>query len=192
MIPFRPLYGQAQACFILFASFALAALQNVTVDDSVSTGAVVPQYLPYGSFWNQGNNCSGCLVQPDPSLAYNGTWHDATFSSSNGYTQAVEFSFTGKPPDFQDQVALMGILHGRKCPVHILHHRKQRSLCHYAHRCRLRAGPRPREHIHTQPINVYRLSVQRARIYQRFNGFRRAHYDNTACHQCREQRVDSI
>ena len=99
MIPFRPLYGQAQVCFILFASFALAALQNVTVDDSVSTGAVVPQYLPNSSIWNQGNNCSICLVKPDPSLAYNGTWHDATFSSSNGYTQTVEFSFTGRPPD---------------------------------------------------------------------------------------------
>jgi len=95
MIPFRPLYGQAQVCFLLFASFALAALQNVTVDDSVSTGAVVPQYLPYASIWNQGNNCSICLVKPDPSLAYNGTWHDATYSSSNGYTQTVEFSFTG-------------------------------------------------------------------------------------------------
>jgi hypothetical protein len=191
MIPFRPLYGQAQVYSILFASFALAALQNVTVDDAVSTGAVVPQYLPNESVWNQGNTCTGCYVQPNPSLAYNGTWHDTTFSSSNGYTQEIEFSFTGASPVFQDQVALMNILHGRKCPVHIFHHRKQRSKCHYVHGCRLRAGPSP-EHIHTQPINIHRVSVQRTRLCQRFIGFRRAQYDNTACHQCREQCVDFI
>ncbi|KAF8551996.1 hypothetical protein OG21DRAFT_1416887 [Imleria badia] len=95
MICCRALSAQAQVYLVLSASFALSALQNVTVDDAVLNGAVVPQYLPSDSVWNIGNNCTGCFVKPDPSLAYNGTWHDTTYSSSNGYTQAIEFTFTG-------------------------------------------------------------------------------------------------
>ncbi|KAG8218020.1 hypothetical protein J3R82DRAFT_6215 [Butyriboletus roseoflavus] len=90
-----PLPGQVLVYFVLFASFALAALQNTTVDDAVLTGAVVPQYLPNQSEWNIGNTCTGCFVQPDPSLAYNGTWHDTTYSPNNNYTQTIEFTFTG-------------------------------------------------------------------------------------------------
>ncbi|KAF8552923.1 hypothetical protein OG21DRAFT_1510912 [Imleria badia] len=78
MIPFRVLSRQAQVYPVLSASFALAALQNVTVDNAVLTGAMVPQYLPSDSVWNIGNNCTACFVKPDPSLAYNGTWHDTT------------------------------------------------------------------------------------------------------------------
>ena len=94
-----PLSRQAQVCFILFASFALAALQNVTVDDAVLTGAVVPTYLPSPSNWNQGNICLGCLVQPDSSMAYNGTWHDTTFSPNSTVSQAFEFTFIGTFPN---------------------------------------------------------------------------------------------
>ncbi|KAG9308417.1 hypothetical protein JVU11DRAFT_11905 [Chiua virens] len=79
----------------LFPRFILAALQNVTVDDAVLTGAVVPQYLPAASTWNIGNDRSSCYVQPDPSQAYNGTWHDATYFPSNNYTQTIQFTFTG-------------------------------------------------------------------------------------------------
>ncbi|KAF8447251.1 hypothetical protein L210DRAFT_2785803 [Boletus edulis BED1] len=82
--------GQVGVYFVLFAGFALATLRNVTVDD-----AVVPQYLPTNSVWNIGGDCTTCLVKPDPTLAYNGTWHDSTFAPSNGYTQAIEFTFTG-------------------------------------------------------------------------------------------------
>lgn len=92
--------GQALVYFILFANFALAALQNVTVDDAVLTGAVVPQYLPSASSWNVGNNCSTCLAKPDPSQAYNGTWHDTTFSPGTAVSQTVEFTFTGRFPVF--------------------------------------------------------------------------------------------
>ncbi|KAF8447258.1 hypothetical protein L210DRAFT_944256 [Boletus edulis BED1] len=94
MLPFRR-SGQVGVYFVLFAGFALAALQNVTVDDGVLTGAVVPQYLPGVSVWHIGNNCTGCFVKPDPSLAYNGTWHDSTFYPTYGYTPAIEFTFTG-------------------------------------------------------------------------------------------------
>ncbi|KAG8218025.1 hypothetical protein J3R82DRAFT_6224 [Butyriboletus roseoflavus] len=95
MLLLRPLPGQVLVYFVLFASFALAALQNTTVDDAVLTGAVIPQYLPGQSEWNIGNNCTVCLVKPDPSLVYNGTWHDTTYRPNNSYTQTIEFTFTG-------------------------------------------------------------------------------------------------
>ncbi|KAF8126068.1 hypothetical protein EV363DRAFT_1349683, partial [Boletus edulis] len=97
MMPFRR-SGQVGVYFVLFAGFALATLQNVTVDDAVLTGALVPQYLPTNSVWNIGNLCPGCFVQPDPKLVYNGTWHDSTFHPTDGYTPAIEFTFTGKVP----------------------------------------------------------------------------------------------
>ncbi|KAH0832372.1 hypothetical protein J3R83DRAFT_13401, partial [Lanmaoa asiatica] len=80
---------------VLFASFTLSAFQNVTVDDAVSTGPVIPQYLPSTSNWNIGNNCSGCSVKPDPSLAFDGTWHDCSYSPTAGVEQAINFNFTG-------------------------------------------------------------------------------------------------
>ncbi|KAH0835494.1 hypothetical protein J3R83DRAFT_9161 [Lanmaoa asiatica] len=91
MIPFRPLSGRN---FVLFTSFAFAALQNVTVDDAVLTGPVVPQFFPSASAWST-NNCTTCAVQPDPSLAYNGTWHETTFIPANNEAPAIEFNFTG-------------------------------------------------------------------------------------------------
>ncbi|KAF8552919.1 hypothetical protein OG21DRAFT_1498083 [Imleria badia] len=93
MIPIRLLLGY----FLLFASFqvAFATLHNVTVDDAILTGDVVPQYLPSASLWDQGSNCSTYLVQPDPSQAYNGTWHYATFQPRTKVSQTIEFTFRG-------------------------------------------------------------------------------------------------
>ncbi|KAG9308336.1 hypothetical protein JVU11DRAFT_12100 [Chiua virens] len=71
----KHLLRRARIYFVFFANFTRAALQNVTIDDTVYTGAVVPQYLPSASSWNQGNMCSGCLVKPDSSKAYN--WYMA-------------------------------------------------------------------------------------------------------------------
>ena len=129
-----PLSGQVLVYFALFASLALAALQNITVDDAVLTGAVVPNYLPNTSVWNIGNTCTGCLVQPDPSLAYNGTWHDTTYAPNNSL-QEIQFSFTGTALTFHSLVALMSTRHDRKCSLYILHPRKQCSLCHDIHKC---------------------------------------------------------
>ena len=83
-------------CFILFANIVLAALQNVTVDDAVLTGPVVPVYLPSPSSWSQGNQCSNCAAKPDPSLAYNGTWHDTTFYPNSNVSQAFQITFVGR------------------------------------------------------------------------------------------------
>ena len=98
-MPFRPLSGEIQVYLVLFASFTLAALQNVTVDDAVLTGAVVPQYLPTTALWNSviGNNCTTCIAKPDPSLAYDGTWHDTSYFPGDDYTPAFEFTLTGTP-----------------------------------------------------------------------------------------------
>lgn len=99
MIPTGPPFGQAKIYFILLFGSAFAALRNITVDDAVSIGAVAPQYLPSVSWWNQGNNCSGCSAKPDPSQAYNATWHDTTFNPNSGVTQAIQFTFVGTFPD---------------------------------------------------------------------------------------------
>lgn len=72
---------------------------NVTVDDAGSdpvTGNTF-QYAPDGK-WNIGNKCPGCLAQPDPSLVFDGTWHDATCHPSlNETPQTMQFQFSGKP-----------------------------------------------------------------------------------------------
>ncbi|KAF8447218.1 hypothetical protein L210DRAFT_3390820 [Boletus edulis BED1] len=91
----RPLLGQTYVSLILFTTFAIAALHNVTVDDSALTGAVVPQYLPSASAWNQGNTCQDCAAQPDPAMTYDGTWHDASYSLLSGPFLSFEFSFAG-------------------------------------------------------------------------------------------------
>ncbi|KAF8120854.1 hypothetical protein EV363DRAFT_1278597 [Boletus edulis] len=128
----RPLLGQVHFHFVLFATFALAALRNVTVDDAVLTGTVVPQYLPSASAWHQGNNCTVCAAKPDPSMVYDGTWHDTTYSPPNGTFKSIEFSFTGhalyiyfilaNAPNFLLSEALTsvyGILNGVTFPPYI-------------------------------------------------------------------------
>ncbi|KAG9308415.1 hypothetical protein JVU11DRAFT_11903 [Chiua virens] len=97
MIPTRPLLILANFCFISLCHSTFASLQNVTVDDAVQAGptGTIPEYLPSASYWNTGNNCSKCLVKPDPSMAYNGTWHDTTFNPDNGISQKIEFTFIG-------------------------------------------------------------------------------------------------
>ena len=75
------------------------ALFIVTVDDQTGdplTGNK-PIYTPSGSDggWDQGSTCSNCPVQPDPSKAFNGTWHYALFQSNDAFPRAVTISFTG-------------------------------------------------------------------------------------------------
>lgn len=76
-----------------------------TIDDTYGdsvTGAK-PVYSSGGKdCWNQGPGCTACVLQPDPSKAYNGTWHETTSNmcdnaesdqSSTGHS--VSFNFTG-------------------------------------------------------------------------------------------------
>ena len=103
MLTIRSLFGHVQVFFTLFANFAFAAPENVTVDDAALTGPVTITYLPSPSNWSQGNNCSGCIAKPDPSQAYNGTWHDTTYIPNSAVYQAFQFNFTGT---FLDPVSL--------------------------------------------------------------------------------------
>lgn len=72
-----------------------------TYGDSV-TGAK-PSYSSDGEdCWNQGPGCAACVLQPDPSMAYNGTWHETTSNMCNNAVSdqssaghSVSFNFTG-------------------------------------------------------------------------------------------------
>lgn len=69
---------------------------NITVDDrySSSLSGDAPVYAP-STVWNQGPQCSGCFVQPDPSQAFGGTWHDSTIAIGDvPYT--ISYTFEGK------------------------------------------------------------------------------------------------
>lgn len=69
--------------------------RNVTVDDELgdSETGQVPTYKPSG-VWNQGATCTGCFVQLDKSLTFDGTWHDSTYAP-NDEPYTVEINFTG-------------------------------------------------------------------------------------------------
>jgi hypothetical protein len=80
----------------IVGKFGLAALVNQTIDDYFGdpiTGTFAI-YSP-ANLWQQGNGCTGCLVQPDVSKAFDGTWHDSTFLVG-GATRTVSVTFTGK------------------------------------------------------------------------------------------------
>lgn len=72
--------GLALLC-LTSTSYILAEPVNRTIDDEYgdSTGGGSVQYTLSGSFsWNHGAPCSGCSVQPNQSLVFDGTWHDIT------------------------------------------------------------------------------------------------------------------
>ena len=91
-----------RSLFFTSAHIALAyALTNVTVDDEGGdelTGDK-PTYTPSGSSgnWAQGADCTGCIVKPDATKAFNGTWHDSTHGASDSFQKAIEITFTGAP-----------------------------------------------------------------------------------------------
>ncbi|EMD41430.1 hypothetical protein CERSUDRAFT_89995 [Gelatoporia subvermispora B] len=77
--------------FILFA-FVAALIPNlycksvnVTIDDTYGDPVTGTKFTYSDVEWKPGQNCSGCLAQPDPKQARNGTWHDATFNAQPGY-----------------------------------------------------------------------------------------------------------
>ncbi|KAJ6546794.1 hypothetical protein B0H19DRAFT_242101 [Mycena capillaripes] len=71
-------------------------LSNRTIDDQFGdsvTGAL-PSYSPL-STWNQGANCGGCTLHPDPAPAFNHTWHDNSQPPGDAQAVSVSFDFTG-------------------------------------------------------------------------------------------------
>jgi len=79
----------------ILGEFGLAALVNRTIDDYFGdpiTG-IFPIYSP-ANLWQQGNGCARCLVRPDVSIPFDGTWHDSTFFVGSA-TRSVSVTFTG-------------------------------------------------------------------------------------------------
>jgi len=84
---------------ILFWTSALvfAGSVNITIDDTYGdpvTGAQFT-YSPADE-WTAGQTCTSCTARPDPSEAYNGTWHDTSFFPSEETTPTnASISFKG-------------------------------------------------------------------------------------------------
>lgn len=77
-------------------SVVLGKLVNVTVDDQFgdSLSGTIPTYTP-ASKWATGPQCTACSAQPDPSRAFNGTWHDST-NQLRDPSSVITYNFTGK------------------------------------------------------------------------------------------------
>ncbi|EIN07894.1 hypothetical protein PUNSTDRAFT_27065, partial [Punctularia strigosozonata HHB-11173 SS5] len=68
-------------------------VMNYTIDDLYgdSRTGKLPGYL---GGWNYGPNCPGCTVQPNGTMAFNGSWHDAT-RTNDPSPRSVTMNFTG-------------------------------------------------------------------------------------------------
>lgn len=78
-----PLSGTAFLTLLFLCSLftpCYTSVRNVTIDDQwgdEETGLQV-MYQP-ANMWEQGANCTTCLLAPDDSMAYGNTWHDGTW-----------------------------------------------------------------------------------------------------------------
>ncbi|KAI0375904.1 hypothetical protein BV20DRAFT_932760 [Pilatotrama ljubarskyi] len=87
--------------FSLLLSARLAAgVRTIVTDDKYgdeATGAL-PVYSPTTA-WTQGQPCSfddsECLVDVDPSMAQNGTWHDSVGKTDDAPPRSIDLSFEG-------------------------------------------------------------------------------------------------
>ncbi|EPT00090.1 hypothetical protein FOMPIDRAFT_1123150 [Fomitopsis schrenkii] len=78
----RSWYLGALVYFTLQWLLVSASATNRTIDDTY--GDPVTQFqVAYTANWNPGQSCTGCAVQPDPSQAFDGTWHDTTSNNPN-------------------------------------------------------------------------------------------------------------
>ncbi|TDL24130.1 hypothetical protein BD410DRAFT_719758 [Rickenella mellea] len=79
-----------------FILATLATPRNHTIDDTIGDDITgdVPTYTP-SSVWNAGQDCPSCSVQPDQSLAFDQTWHAATYGPSDNTPRSIDFSFNG-------------------------------------------------------------------------------------------------
>lgn len=95
---------------ILFLVTIRAALVNVTIDDTDGDSVThqLPVYQP-ASPWG-GPSCVGCDIVPNPSLAFDGTWHAATYHPQL-LNVNITFSFTGKKFSF---ITLGSLSHERR------------------------------------------------------------------------------
>ncbi|KAI5116467.1 hypothetical protein M0805_006727 [Coniferiporia weirii] len=83
---------------LVYLELSRGVLVNRTIDDQLgdSVTGVLPIYEgPPADNWQQGATCKGCEAQPDPSLAFRGTWHDATWNPGDPGEKVVTVGFTG-------------------------------------------------------------------------------------------------
>ncbi|KAH9899610.1 hypothetical protein C8Q73DRAFT_787474 [Cubamyces lactineus] len=77
----------------------VADMKTVVIDDTYGdqiTGAM-PVYSPPAS-WTQNQPCglaNGRPVNPDPSMAWNGTWHGSAGAAADTALLTIDFNFTG-------------------------------------------------------------------------------------------------
>lgn len=76
-----------------------AALVNRTIDDTAGDSVTLqaPTYQP-ASPWG-GPSCVGCAIVPDRALAFDGTWHAATYHPEL-LNVNITISFTGAELSF--------------------------------------------------------------------------------------------
>jgi hypothetical protein len=95
----------ASLLFLFVLPFADAGQVNRTIDDTkgdIVTGAK-PTYLPTtGGVW-AGADCAKCAVQPNSSLAFDGTWTAATYHATLGMT-SIKLPFTGNVFSYFDKM----------------------------------------------------------------------------------------
>lgn len=79
---------------VVFVLNVVLAATNRTIDDTLgdSVTGSRPKYSPVPGVWEDAT-CKGCAIQPDPSLAFDGTWTAATYNPN--ISTSIELNFKG-------------------------------------------------------------------------------------------------
>ncbi|KAI0652590.1 hypothetical protein C8Q79DRAFT_109349 [Trametes meyenii] len=90
---FGRLWAYFTATVFVFVLTGSALGNNFTIDDSAPEGVT---YLPEG-FWSFELSCPFCALQPDPSQAFNRTWHVSVFDTDDVLldTPQINIAFSG-------------------------------------------------------------------------------------------------
>ena len=70
---------------------------SVTIDDEYGDESDRRHvtYSPPDTYWTLGTQCTDCVLHPNVSLAFDGTWHDSTYHGQ-GLPPSMTFLFDGK------------------------------------------------------------------------------------------------
>ena len=114
--------------FLLAVQNVVIAATNQTIDDTLGdlvTG-IRPIYSPSEGVWEDAT-CKGCAIQPDPSLAFDGTWTAATYNPT--ISTSIELNFKG-----ESLLYMLGeriLIPTRKCHLCFLYPCEQRRPWHH-------------------------------------------------------------
>ncbi|KAH9842351.1 uncharacterized protein C8Q71DRAFT_719940 [Rhodofomes roseus] len=93
----------ACTCLLFFALRYVLHVSGETrfIDDTYGDPemGIIPSYS-IANCWNNESSCPGCVLHPDASQAYDGTWHETTSNECNGQDNnaaghSVAFNFIG-------------------------------------------------------------------------------------------------